>query len=185
MKGSGSLSAESKKRASFGVKELILAGLLFAAAYLSFTNPVSTLLTFSFLFGMIAIFKGSVVIYEYFGIKKATGESSPLFLAIGIVDILIGLIFILNFGVGAAALSLIFAVWFIVDSVEGLLKSWDFKGRSNCKPVFWSGIFLNGVGLMIGILLLLNPWLLLFSLAFLIGCYFLLYFLMFLFHAFL
>lgn len=159
----------SSRNEGFGWVELITAILFFIAAYFAFSNPVDTLETITIFFGIAALLRGILSLVTYFRVRNdASSESSPtILLVFGIVGILVGLAFLFFSGLGTAVLSYAFAVWFLVDSVEGLSRAPRYKRRGT--GLYWTAIVLNVIGLIVGVLLILNPLTALFTFSYLIA----------------
>ena len=83
--------------------------------------------------------------------RALAGSGSGLIVVIGIIDIIFGLLVIFNVGASSTFFIFMFAAWFIVSSVIGLMtisKQSRLKGLS---------IIVNVLGLLLGIILLFNP----------------------------
>lgn len=163
----------SSRNEGFGWMELIVAILFFIAAYFAFSNPAETLQTITIIFGIVAILRGTLAIVDYFRGRNETAVQGNLTfqLIIGIIGVLVGLAFLFFSGLGTAVLSYAFAIWFLVDSVEGLFRSSRYRERSN--GLYWTALILNILGLVVGVLLILNPLTALFTFSYLIAFAFL------------
>lgn len=89
---------------------------------------------------------------------------------LGVIEIIIGIVLLLNLWLGVLAIPFIFAIWIITDSIGALFLSSAFRGVSNA--MFWFILILAIIGLIIGVVLLFNPVGGLFTVAFLVGMYF-------------
>ena len=152
----------------------IIVGIIFLiAAYFAFISPVTTLLSFAILFGLAAIFRGIIAIIGYSDLKKITGQNATLALVIGILEIIVGIVFLFNMGLAVSVLAYTFAFWFIIDSVSGLLNVNRTRALGN--GAYWFSFIINLLGVVIGISLLFNPITAGLTLSFLVGFYFLLF----------
>ncbi|TFI66051.1 hypothetical protein CKN82_05505 [Carnobacterium divergens] len=152
----------------------IIVGIIFLiAAYFAFISPVATLLSFAILFGLAAIFRGIIAIIGYSDLKKITGQNATLALVIGILEIIVGIVFLFNMGLAVSVLAYTFAFWFIIDSVSGLLNVNRTRALGN--GAYWFSFIINLLGVVIGISLLFNPITAGLTLSFLVGFYFLLF----------
>ncbi len=88
---------------------------------------------------------------------------------LGIFDLLIGVFLLFNTNAGLLALPYIFAIWFIVDSIMGLVGADIYK--VNGSSYYWFILIVNIIGIIVGIMLLFNPIVSAFTLAFLVGFY--------------
>lgn len=106
----------------------------------------------------------------YFQLKKFTGMKNTWLIVIGVIDVLIGIFLFFNVGSGIVALPILFAIWFIVDSIFALFFA--SKIRSYNKGRFWSVFILSIASIILGFLLIYNPIASLVTIAMLIGTYF-------------
>ena len=157
----------------FGWLELLV-GLLFgAAAVMSFSRPSGFLTVFIVFIAVAALFRGISSTVGFFRTKKITGYRRPLLLLSGIFDIVIGGIFLWAPKTAMVAFGILFAIWFLISSVSGIVLS------SIAKPMgrmyFWTLLLLNLLGLTAGIFLLVNPIVAAMTIPFIAGIYFLLF----------
>lgn len=73
----------------------------------------------------------------------------------GIVDLVLGFLFIFKAATGAQVVAYIFALWFIFDAIVQLAASKQFKNAGKAHYVWM--IVLNVIALILGIALLFNP----------------------------
>lgn len=148
-----------KKSVNWG---FILVGILFiVAGVLAFLNPVGNLEALAFAFGFLAIINGIWSIAGRMG--------SSLRLVIGIIDIIIGVLLLTNIYATMVALPYVFAIWFIADSIFRIIMAGSLK-------IFGTGYYamsliFNIIGVIVGILLLVNPVTAALTLTFLVGFY--------------
>ena len=147
--------------------EYLLIGILFIwASFLAFNNPASDLIALTVVFGLMALIKGFLEIFLKRKIKKVGGEESKSISIIGIVDLFIGLFFLLNVTIGADVLPFIFAIWFLGDAVINLVTS-----RKTAHNKYFLYIFINVLSVLVGVILLINPIVSALTLALIVGCY--------------
>ena len=114
---------------------LIMGTLLLIVAVIIFSYPVKNFYTLTWLIGLFILIN----------------SGSGLIVVIGIIDIIFGLLVIFNVGASSTFFIFMFAAWFIVSSIIGLMtisKQSRLKGLS---------IIVNVLGLLLGIILLFNP----------------------------
>ena len=87
----------------------------------------------------------------------------------GILDIILGLIFIFKIAVGASFIAVIFAVWFIFDAITQLATANFFKRLD--KGYYWVIVILSILSLILGIMLLFNPMLSALTIVWIISIY--------------
>jgi len=73
----------------------------------------------------------------------------------GVLDIIIGILFICSYDIGGLTIAYLFAIWFFVDSVVGIAWSWHLRAFSTGYFVF--NLILNILSLIIAFFLIINP----------------------------
>jgi uncharacterized membrane protein HdeD (DUF308 family) len=165
------MDENSKRGIDWG--SLILGILFVLTALVSFQDPAGNLIAIVMVFAIFAIIKGVFEIFVRNRWKELTGYKAYAPLVLGVIDIIIGLYFLFNLGIGVAALPFIFAIWFILDSLFGLFAL-DLA-RSVSTGYFWFTAIINVLGIILGIALLFHPLTSALTLSFLVGFYFMLY----------
>lgn len=146
----------------------LLVGILFImASTVAFRNPTSDLAAIILIFGIAAISKGVATIFVRGQLKQNTGVQSSTMMVVGILDIIIGLILLFNITSSMIALPFVFAIWFIVDSIEGLMLL--DRAREISKGYYWFTLIISILGILIGIQLFFDPISSALTIAFLIG----------------
>lgn len=152
----------------------LLLGILFIiVSLLSFRDPVGDLVAIAFVFGVFAIVKGIFELLLRNKVKKFTGIQLRYPIVIGIIDIIIGVFILFNIQASVMALPFVFAIWFLVDSLYGLMSAGTAKVVSN--GYYWFIIFINIIGIIVGIMLFMNPITAALTLSFLVGFYFMMF----------
>lgn len=160
---------EEKKKFQWGS---FILGLVFIWASLAaFRNPAGDLIAIVVVFGITALVAGIVNLVARSKWKQATGSKSSMLMVMAVIDIIIGLILLFNIGAGVIALPFVFAIWFILDSIQGLLMLDTVKAIN--KGYYWFSLIINILGIIIGFLLFFDPITSALTLAFLVGFYFL------------
>ena len=143
--------------------EYFLIGLLFVIASLvSFNNPDSSLKAVVYVFAIAAVLKGIFELFFRRKLHEFTNQKSTLLMILGVF-------LLFNTNAGLLALPYIFAIWFIVDSIMGLVGADIYK--VNGSSYYWFILIVNIIGIIVGIMLLFNPIVSAFTLAFLVGFY--------------
>ncbi|MCE0453865.1 HdeD family acid-resistance protein [Staphylococcus haemolyticus] len=130
---------------------LIMGTLLLIVAVIIFSYPVKNFYTLTWLIGLLILINGVIQLLFRRAARAIAGSGSGLIVVIGIIDIIFGLLVIFNVGASSTFFIFMFATWFIVSSVIGLMtisKQSRLKGLS---------IIVNVLGLLLGIILLFNP----------------------------
>lgn len=134
---------------------LILSGLLMiATGILIICNPIDTLETIAWIYGVITIVRGiSSIVYYAGGGRSSFGGTGALFR--GIVDIILGIVIIFDRYLIAGALPIIFALWLTVFGIERVARAIDLK-KMGYRP--WTAIFAIGlISGVVGIISLFSP----------------------------
>ena len=84
--------------------------------------PLATLKTVTFIFAVVAIIRGVAILAGYSTLRQLTGKLAWVSLLMGIFDLVIGVIFLVNSNFGVATITMMFAIWFLVDSVGSLFN---------------------------------------------------------------
>ena len=129
---------------------LMLIGLLMVAlgVYVLF-NPITALIALALYLGVafLVIGAGYVWIFSYV-------KSYPL-LALAIIDIIIGLLFIFNPGLTAATLPIIFAMWALFVGIVQVVTSFELR---EIGSRVWGWTLLAGIlGILFAVLILFYP----------------------------
>lgn len=146
----------------FGWEFLFLGILFIIVSLVAFGNPMGSLEALAIVFGVMAIVSGVWFILNRFG--------SMARLAVGVLEILLGLLLIFYPGLGATVIALAFAVWFIADSISNL-SLLNFY-RSIGPGYYWFMLVVNILGIVLGVLMFIQPVISILTLSFLVGFYF-------------
>lgn len=152
---------------------LILGILFVLTALVSFQDPAGNLITIVMVFATFAILKGLFEIFIRNRMKELTGYKAYTPIILGVIDIVIGVYLFFNLTIGVTVLPFIFAIWFILDSVFGLFSLELAKSVST--GYFWFTLIVDILGIILGIMLLMNPLSSALTLSFLVGFYFMLF----------
>lgn len=163
----------SEKQMHFDWGNLLLGGLFILTALASFKDPAGSLVSVTVFIGMMAIIKGCFDIFLRNKVKQLTGAKATLLIIVGILDVILGVILLFNLNIGLLALPYLFAIWFIADSISGLL-SLDLA-KTVSSAYYWFSLILNIIGIFIGFSLLVDPITSALTLSFLVGFYLLMF----------
>lgn len=128
--------------------------LLVIASFILLRYPGRGLTAFVFLFGILSIMQGIIWIYTYSKFRDFFSRSWVTLIS-GILDIIVGIIFLFSHEIGGITIAILFAVWFFVDSVVGIIFSWHLRDYST--GYFILNLILNIISLLIAIALIFNP----------------------------
>lgn len=144
-----------------------------AAIILSFLilrNPKVSLGVLVIAFAILSIMQGVVWMSMYAGFRQVFGASWVTLLA-GIIDIVIGVLIIMNLGAGVIFLTYLFIFWFMTDSIAGIIFSWHLRSMETGWYFFFY-LLLNIISLGLSIYLLVNPGLALVTMLMVVAFYF-------------
>ena len=144
----------------FGIL-MILAGVWVAL------NPDAVLLATALYLGA-AFLLGGIGYLAVFRTVKSGG-----FLALGLLDIIVGLVLITNLGVTAASLTVLLALWVVCVGVIQIAFAMDARS-AGLKS--WTWTLVSGIaGLVFGMLILAHPAVGAFTISLMLGVYLILY----------
>lgn len=135
---------------------LLLIGLLFILSGLFvLSHPKATLALIATLLGILAIIKGIYELWFKQWLEKWTGQKLGKVFILGIVDIILGLLFVFRPLAGINFIVYVFAFWFILDAVLQLSFARILKtfSESYYKMIMVSNLLI----LLLGVILLFNP----------------------------
>lgn len=167
------MSSEGKK---FNWGSLLLGILLLLTGFYSFSRPGVSLMSVAFAFGVITIVRGVYQISAQRTLKNSAeavdgNVKTGWLLALGILNIIFGIMILFNWIASTLILPYVFAALFLADSIVSLFGLPALKREGNSK-MFWLRLVLSSLSIIVGILLLLHPIYAAFTLVFLVGFYF-------------
>lgn len=155
---------------SFSWGEFLLGILFVIAGFVAFWDPAGDLLSLTIIFGIVAVIKG---IYELFFrslVKQFIGVNGTWLTVLGIIDLIIGILFLFNLYKGMMILPYLFAIWIIIDSVFNLFMLNYYKAQGEGQ--YWFALIISIITIFIGIFLFFDPIVAALTLSFLVGIYF-------------
>ena len=99
--------------------------------------------------------QGIVWLSMHAGFHRIFGPSWTTMIS-GIFDLVVGIFFLANNQLGALTISYLVAIWFIVDSVIGIVFAWHLRFFETGWYFFFN-LLLNILGLVLGVMLLFQP----------------------------
>ncbi|WP_203649627.1 HdeD family acid-resistance protein [Secundilactobacillus yichangensis] len=158
-----------RPRWGFDWHELITGVLSLVAAYAVICMPRVSLTALALIFGFLAILSGLTTLSGLDKLRDFVGNWANAALVFAVIDLLIGLFFIIKPSSGIVVLGYVVAFWFIIDSVERLMVVGHLRDFGT--GYFVTSIVLDVLSLLLGILLLINPVIAMMSVTWLIGFY--------------
>lgn len=132
-------------------------------------SPHQALNVITIFVGVGALVKAAYTIWFRKTMEQITGMNLGFLIFSAIVDIILGVVFLLRINFGIAVLAYLFAFWFIFDSIIQLATDHIFKAMN--RTYFDLLIFLNIITLILGVILLFNPMLSIYTLICLVAFY--------------
>lgn len=151
--------------------EMILGISFIILGIFSLNRPITTLAVIVVGFGILSIARGIANIFGNVMFSEAKTRGIQMF--VGVVDLLVGLIFITNLVRGAVWLGLLFAFWFLVECVGNLFLTARYSKKAGILKLII--LLLDIICLILAIILIFNPLIISLFLPTLIGVVSILY----------
>lgn len=162
-----------KRRSIFGWMELIIGILLVGLGILTFVKPGGILTGIVIIYGIVAVITGIADIIFYVRMEQHMGFAPTLSLVAGVLSVMAGMMLLVYPGVGKGIISIIFPLWFIAHCVSRLSHLGIIRVTAG-KAFYYFTMLLNVIGLIMGVLMIIQPQTALLAVNYLIGCYLLL-----------
>ena len=159
-----------KNRKALGWGELILGILLIILGIYTFINPSGAIRGVTFIYGLVALITGIIDIIFYIKLEERTGTSPVLSLVGGIISIIAGFLILFNLGIGTWVMVILFPIWFIAHCIARLAHL-PFIRITSGFGYYYFTLFVNIIGLVLGIMMIFDPFISFFSIVYLIGIY--------------
>jgi uncharacterized membrane protein HdeD (DUF308 family) len=155
----------------FSWTELLLGIIYVIVAFIAFNNPIASLLSIVYVFGMTMIFGGITALIARNSLKERFGFALTGSLILAILRIFFGILILFNVEIGFITIPILFALWFITESITAIVLTRAIKPFSTA--LYWIALIIAIFSLIIGLYLLFTPVATLAILPFLVGMYFL------------
>lgn len=153
-----------------GWGELILGILLILLGIYTFANPSAAMTGVTVVYGTLALITGIVDIIFYVKLEQRTGFGPAFSLVGGILSIIVGILILCNIAAGAWTLVILFPIWFIAHCVARLTHL-PYIRLTVGNGYYYFTLAVNILGLILGFLMIFNPYLSFLSISYLIGFY--------------
>ncbi len=159
-----------KRRSWFGWLEFAAGIVMIIFGIYTIAHPGGALQLAVALYALLAVLTGIIDIMFYIRGEQYIGFGSTISLITGVLSVVTGIMLLIYPGAGTLALRLLFPIWFIAHCISRLSRL-DFV-RHTIHSRYWSfSMVINIFGLVVGVLLLLNPFIPAFTVTSLIGLY--------------
>ena len=161
-----------KRRSGFGWLELIEGILLIALGCYTFARPDRALTGFIVVYGIFAIAMGVADILLYIRVERYHGFGPVVSLISGALSVMAGVMLLVYPNAGKLVMSFLFPLWFIAHCISRLANLNKIRFFAGAFTYYFT-LILNILGLVLG-MMILDPWLSLLSIRFIISIYLLL-----------
>lgn len=159
-----------RRRSHFGRMELAVGVLLLALGIFTFLRPGSALTGAVILYGILAVVTGIADIIFYVRMERYTGFGPAISLISGIISVMSGVMLFVYPGAGRWIFSLLFPVWFIAHCISRLAHL-DIIRIAAGNFCYYFTLSVNILGILLGFLMILCPWISVLSAGLIIGAY--------------
>lgn len=143
-----------REKRGFNWAALISGILMIIAGVFLISHPNKALHAFVLLFAIISIVQGFVWLAFYSRFRYFV-SFSWISIVTGVLDIIIGILFLYSYDAAGLTIAYLFAFWFLFDSISGIIFTWHLRSLSGFY--FWVNMILNIFGLLIAVGLMFNP----------------------------
>lgn len=149
--------------------DVLLGVFLIALGIFTFFRPGYAMSGLVVLYGAGAVLTGVSDILRCSFFSRKCGVKSPLSLVAGLLSVVVGVLIFLNIDAGRWLLSVLVPVWFASHCISriGGIRYLKKQGEDNFE--YYISLAMNILGLVFGVLLLLNPSFAYFSIVYLVG----------------
>lgn len=158
------------RRTGFDWFELIIGILLILLGVFTFANPGFALTGFVMMYGVVAIVMGVSDIVLYVRVERYTGFGPMVALIFGILSVMSGVMLIVYPDAGSLIISILFPIWFIAHCISRLSHMHMVRITAG-KAAYYLMLIANIAGLVLGIMMLLQPVISLLSVSYIISLY--------------
>lgn len=150
-----------RRRSGYGWLELAIGIILIVLGILAFVQPDLALTGLAFAYGVAAVVMGVADIILYIQVERYTGFGPILSLIAGILSVMSGVMLMVYPRTGVLVLTVLFPIWFMAHCISRLAQLSHVRYVAG-SGIYYCGLILNIIGLILGFLMCLRP---LFALA--------------------
>lgn len=146
---------------------LVFGILMILAGIFTWFNPDTALLAMALYLGIVFLLGGVGYLSAFFAYPSGG------LLALGLLDIIVGVILVTNLGVTVSSLPVLLAIWVLCVGVIQIAFSIDARSSG---LIFWKWTLASGIiGVLFGFLILSHPMIGVFTISLMLGLYLILY----------
>lgn len=159
-----------RNRSGFGWLELIAGICLILLGIFTLAKPNLAMSGLVILFGLLAVIIGIKDIIFYVKVEEYTGFGPMLSLVSGILSVMAGISIVIHPDAGKWIISLLLPIWFIAHCISRLCHFSPIR-RLTGRRYYYFTLIVNILGIILGCLLILMPWVTLISVSCIISIY--------------
>ena len=147
-----------RRRSGYGWLELAIGVILIVLGVLAFAKPDLALTSLVFAYGAAAVVMGVADIILYIQVERYTGFGPVLALISGILSVMSGVMLVVYPRTGVVVLTVLFPIWFIAHCISRLAHLGHIRFVGG-KGLYLFTMAVNIIGLILGFLMLMSPFL--------------------------
>lgn len=159
-----------KGRSGFGWLGVVEGILLILLGGYTFIRPDSALTGFLVLYGIVAVIMGIADILLYVRVERYTGFGPIISLISGTLSVMSGVMLLVYPNAGRIVMTILFPLWFIGHCISRLASLNNIRLFVGNFTYYFT-LVLNIVGLILGTMMLVNPWISWLSIRYIISFY--------------
>ncbi len=145
-----------RRRSGNAVAEIILGVLLIISGLVAFINPNGVVSSLVFIYAILAIVMGVLDIVHYARTERYTGFGPVVALIAGIFAVMTGVMMLVYPNAGTVTFYVLFPVWFIAHNIFVLANLNRVRAIAG-KFYYYFSMITSIIGLVLGILILVDP----------------------------
>lgn len=157
-------------RKGFDLRSLLVGILYIIVGIMAFRDPINGVGLIAYLLAFSALYRGITYLVSYYVAQNHTGVADRTFIVLGIIDIIAGILLLVNMRGSIIALPIVFSIWFIVSSIMSLFSAGRIRTHGHSR--YMTVIILSTLGIITGLMLLSNPLSALLTISMLVAFYF-------------
>lgn len=150
--------------------ELIEGILLILLGFYSISHPGSAMTGVVLLYGLVAIVTGIADIVFYVKVEEHTGFGPTVSLVSGVLSVMAGVMLLIYPQAGMWILTLLIPIWFLAHCISRLCRL-RYVRMMGWKTWYYSSLVINIIGIILGCLMIVRPWITVMSADWLICFY--------------
>lgn len=159
-----------RRRSGLEWLEIVQGILLILLGIYTLLRPEGMITGIVVIYGILAVIMGIADIVLYIRVEQNIGFGPVVSLISGILSVMSGLMLLIFPGAGKAVLSLLFPIWFIAHCISRLSHLNTIRIIAG-NFYYYFTLIVNIIGIVLGFLMIVFPWVSILSMGWLIGAY--------------